>query len=49
MLRLPDVRERLLTQGMEPVSNTPEDFSRFVQSEISKWSRVVKASGARPD
>jgi len=49
LLRLPDVRERLLTQGMEPVSNTPEDFSRFVQSEISKWSRVVKASGARPD
>jgi len=48
-LRLPDVRERLLSQGMEPVSNTPEDFSKYVQSEISKWARVVKASGARPD
>ena len=49
VLRLPDVRERLLSQGMEPVSNTPGDFSKYIQSEISKWSRVVKASGARPD
>jgi len=49
VLRLPDVRERLLVQGMEPVSNTPDDFSKYIQSEISKWSRVVKASGARPE
>jgi tripartite-type tricarboxylate transporter receptor subunit TctC len=49
VLRLPDVRERLLSQGMEPVSNTPDDFSKYVQSEIAKWAGVVKASGARPD
>jgi len=49
VLRLPDVRERLLTQGMEPTSSTPDDFSKYIQSEISKWSRVVKASGAKPD
>jgi tripartite-type tricarboxylate transporter receptor subunit TctC len=49
VLRLPDVRERLLTQGMEPISNTPDEFSKYIQSEISKWSRVVKASGARPE
>jgi tripartite-type tricarboxylate transporter receptor subunit TctC len=49
VLRLSDVRERLLTQGMEPVSNTPDEFSKYIQSEISKWAGVVKASGAKPD
>jgi len=49
VLRLPDVRERLLTQGMEPVSNTPDGFSKYVQSEIAKWAGVVKASGAKPE
>ena len=49
VLRLPDVRERLLTQGMEPTSSTPDDFSKYIQSEISKWSRVVKASGAKAE
>lgn len=48
-LGLPDVRQRLLSQGMEPVSRTPEAFSRYIQSEISKWAAVVKASGAKPE
>ena len=49
VLRLPDVRERLLSQGMEPVSNTPEDFSAYIKSEIAKWAGVVKTSGAKPE
>lgn len=49
VLGLPDVRERLLSQGMEPVSNTPEQFATYINSEISQWAKVVKASGARPE
>ena len=49
VLALPDVREKMLTQGMEPVSRAPEAFSSYVQSEIAKWAKVVKASGAKPD
>lgn len=49
VLRLADVRERLLTQGMEPVSNTPDVFAKYIQSEIAKWAGVVKASGAKPE
>ena len=48
-LAVPEVRERLLSQGMEPTSNTPEEFSKYIQSEITKWAGVVKASGAKPE
>ena len=49
VLNVPDVREKMLTQGMEPVSLTPAAFSTYIQSEIAKWAKVVKASGAKPD
>ena len=49
VLRLPDVRERLLVQGMEPTSSTPEEFSAYIRSEMTKWARVVKASGAKAE
>ena len=49
VLRMPDVRERLLSQGMEPVSNTPEEFVGYIKSEMAKWSKVVKASGAKAE
>ena len=48
-LRLPDVSERLLTQGMEPTSSTPEEFSAYTRSEMTKWAKVVKASGAKAE
>jgi tripartite-type tricarboxylate transporter receptor subunit TctC len=48
-LATPEVRERLLSQGAEPVGNTPEQFADYVKAEISKWEKVVKASGAKVD
>jgi tripartite-type tricarboxylate transporter receptor subunit TctC len=48
-LGFPDVRERLLSQGMEPTSSTPEEFSAYIRSEMTKWAKVVKASGAKPE
>jgi tripartite-type tricarboxylate transporter receptor subunit TctC len=47
ILNLPDVREKLIGIGMEPVTNSPDEFAAYVQSEIAKWARVVKASGAK--
>ena len=49
VLRLPDVRERLLSQGIEPASSTPEEFSAYIRSEMTKWAKVVKASGAKAE
>lgn len=45
----PRIRERVASVGNEPVGNSPEEFSAFLRTEIAKWSKVVKASGARPD
>jgi tripartite-type tricarboxylate transporter receptor subunit TctC len=47
ILSLPEVRDKLIGIGMEPVTNSPDEFAAYVQSEIAKWARVVKASGAK--
>ncbi len=49
ILSLPDVRERLSSQGADPVGGTPEQFSALIRSEIQKWAKVVKDSGAKID
>jgi tripartite-type tricarboxylate transporter receptor subunit TctC len=47
ILDSPDLRERFRAQGLELVSSTPEEFAAFIRSELAKWRRVVKESGAR--
>ncbi len=49
ILKLPDVRERLLTLGAEPGGNTSEEFGAFTRSEIARWASVVKQSGVKVD
>lgn len=44
----PEMRRRLETEGAVPVGDAPEQFSAFVQSEIVRWGKVVKYSGATP-
>lgn len=45
----PEVRKRLESEGAVAVGNSPEEFDRFVQSEITRWAKVVKFSGAKPE
>ena len=44
-----DVRSRLVAIGAQPTPNTPEAFSAFIKAELSKYAKVIKASGARVD
>jgi tripartite-type tricarboxylate transporter receptor subunit TctC len=43
------VAKRLAAVGFEITYGTPEEFSAYIKSEIKKWAKVVKASGAKPD
>jgi tripartite-type tricarboxylate transporter receptor subunit TctC len=49
ILKLPDVHERLLQQGAEPVGGTPEEFARLMQTEMKKWAEVIRSSGIRSE
>ena len=49
IMHLPEVSERLSAQGFEVVGNSQRAFADYIRSEIPKWARVIKASGARPD
>jgi tripartite-type tricarboxylate transporter receptor subunit TctC len=44
-----DVRERFMTQAAEPVGSKPEEYAAYIASEIVKWSKIVKESGATLD
>lgn len=49
VLGAPDVRERLLSQGVEIAATTPSQFAKFIPEEIVRWGKAVKLSGAKPD
>jgi len=49
IVNLPDIRDRFLALGAEPVGSTPEQFSAFYRKEVAKWAKVVKDSGAQID
>jgi tripartite-type tricarboxylate transporter receptor subunit TctC len=45
--KAPDVRQRLIDMGAEPVGNSPEAFGRELKEEVARWAEVVKVSGAK--
>jgi len=49
ILRLTEVREGLMRQGLEPVTGTPERFAQLVHADLARWSRVVKDARIAPD
>ncbi len=49
IMRLPEVQSRLANEGAKFTPTTPGEFAAFVQSEITKWGKVIRASGARVD
>jgi len=48
-LNLPEVRESLLSRGVEPVGSTPEQFAAHIEAEMQRYGAAIKASGAKVD
>lgn len=48
-LQNPDVRQRLLNDGAEPVGGSPEEFTAYLRSETAKWAKVIQAAGIKPE
>jgi tripartite-type tricarboxylate transporter receptor subunit TctC len=48
-LKNPEVRERYLALGAEPVTDTPQQFAAFIKKDMQDWAKVVKISGAKLD
>ena len=49
ILESPEMRERLTAQGAEAAPTTPQQFGAFIATELAKYARIVKASGAKVD
>ena len=48
ILKQPEVSERLSRDGADPVGSTPQEFGKFMQLEIEKWRKVIRAAGIKP-
>ena len=49
IIKLPEVTERIASEGAEFIGNSPDEYTAFVKDEIAKWGKVVKMSGAKVD
>ena len=44
---IPEVRDRIITLGAEPVANTPEDFAAFIKREFGTWAKIIREVGIK--
>ena len=49
VLATPDFKEQLMAAGADPAPNTPEQFAAYIKTDITKWAKVIKLSGAKPE
>ena len=49
VLKQPEMRERLVTLGSDPVGNTQQQFGDFIRAERDKWAKVIKQADIRID
>jgi tripartite-type tricarboxylate transporter receptor subunit TctC len=49
VLKTPDIRERLVASGSDPVGSTPEEFSAYVKAELARWGKVIRENNIRAE
>lgn len=48
-IRSPDIHDRLVNAGIEPLPGTAEEFTQLLHTEYARWGKVVKEAGLKPD
>jgi tripartite-type tricarboxylate transporter receptor subunit TctC len=49
VVHLPEVKQRLIEQGADPVGSSPEELDRVVKSELKSWAAVIREAGIKPE
>jgi tripartite-type tricarboxylate transporter receptor subunit TctC len=49
ILQAPDMRQRLVADGTDPVGSSPDEFARYIKSELTKWGKVARDAGIQPE
>ena len=49
IVKLPQVRERLGHEGLEPAGTMPQAFAAYIKSEVAKWAKVARSAGIKID
>lgn len=49
ILKLPGVTEQLLAQGADPIGNSPQELTKFLQTEIDRWAELIRQANIRAD
>ena len=47
IVKLPQVRERLGHEGLDPAGTTPQEFAAYIKAEVAKWAKVARAAGIK--
>lgn len=48
-VQTPDIRQKLMNDGADPVGSSPEEFARFIRAETAKWAKVASEIGIKPE
>jgi tripartite-type tricarboxylate transporter receptor subunit TctC len=49
LLKMPDVREKMINMGFEPYRGTSEEFGKLIIQDLTRWTKIVELSGAKAD
>jgi tripartite-type tricarboxylate transporter receptor subunit TctC len=49
ILKMPGVIEQLLAQGADPIGNSPQELTKFLQMEIDRWTKLIQQANIRAD
>ena len=49
VLQLPEIRERLASQGVDPQYNTPDEFAKLLVSDVDRWAKVIQRAGVQAE